>query len=337
MAAPAAEAKPPKADDSSKTGELAKLVRSRAATLVSKMNAAFDKERKAGLTAAKAALTAKLKKEAKDGKVDDKKLKEDIKTLETNFPKFTMSILKSDVSTALRGGGYQGYLAIEGWTSTCGSAHMTRAAIHVTISVKRGGASKTIGMKFADFMPGTYAHSDHVTKTKPVWAILSQATYAKHWTTSLKAAKLADYSGAGVAFQPKDPFHVELPRKAVKGKIEAADVVKGTRPAGSSKARDACIESYSKYAALTEHLKKADKSKLETKFKANYKSKIDAKKKVHKAAIDKRLQALKTSMQKAKLDEKQTAAKEKAFWADLVKEADKHKKQSEKDRQSFDD
>lgn len=291
MGAPKTEAKAAdKKDDTKKlTDELAKTVRERAGKLVPKLNAAFTKARKEAVKQAKAELEKKAKKEAKGGKPDAKELAKKKAELEKRIPSFSAAISDNVESSGLRTANEQAYYAIKGWSSTCSSAHMRRAAIHVPVTATRAGKSKTIPHKKTNlltYFPAKYSHADHLDEKKEVWGIMSYADFAKEWSDAVKSAKLSNWGGKKPDLAPDDPWHVELPRKAVKGGVGKGDVVKKTRPGRSDAEVKACVENYANYVALTEGLAKGKKLKRNSEIESNYKSLFDKKFKAAKAKVD---------------------------------------------------
>ncbi|WP_323778468.1 hypothetical protein [Leisingera sp.] len=297
-AAPAA-----KKDDSKKlTDQLAKEVSERAGKLVPKINAAFTKARTEAVKQAKAELEKKAKKEAKGGKPDAKELAKKKSELEKRIPSFSAAISDTIESSGLRTADEQAYYAIKGWSSTCSSAHMRRAAIHVPVTAVRAGKSKVIPHKKTNlltYFPSKYSHADHLDEKKEVWAIMSYADFAKAWADAVKGAKLANWGGKKPDLAPDDPWHVELPRKAVKGGADKADVVKKTRPGRSDKEVNACVENYAEYIALTDELPKGKKLKRNAEIEKNYKSLFDKKFKAAKAKVDAERKKAKEQAEKA--------------------------------------
>jgi len=301
-------AKPAKSKTSAKqdaktTDELAKLVKGRAAIFASNMTRKLKKVWAEALTVAKKAVLEKHKAEAKGRKPDVAAVAAETKELEKKIPTFSMSVSKSIVSTAMRGGGNQGYLAIKGWTSTCSSAHMKRAAMHVEVKANRGGTTKTVGMGLEDYFPSSYKHSDHVIKKDAVWAILSFAEFAKIWSAELTTAKLADWSGANTKFVKADPWHVELPRKKIANKIDEDAVVQGTRPGRSGKIFDKCVNTYADYMAHMDFIgNTSTNTDMHNKFERKYKTLIEKRKKSVKAALTKEKEKKKKDADRKKFD-----------------------------------
>ncbi|KIC12984.1 hypothetical protein RA19_00880 [Leisingera sp. ANG-M1] len=302
-----------KKDDSKKlTDQLAKEVRTRAGTLVTKINAALTKARADAVKQAKAELEKKAKKEAKGGKPDSKELAKKKTDLEKRIPSFKAAISDNVESSGLRAATEQAYYAIKGWSSTCSSAHMRRAAIHVPVTATRSGKTKTILHKKTNllkFFPAKYSHADHLDEKKEVWSIMSYADFAKEWASAVKGAKLANWAGTKPDLAPEDPWHVELPRKAVKGGVDKEDVVKKTRPGRSDSEVKACVENYAEYVALTDGLPKGRKLKRNKKIETNYKSLFDKKFKAAKAKVDaERKKAVEEAEKAAKAEAKDKKA-----------------------------
>lgn len=297
-AAKKAEAKP---------AELAAEVQKRARGLCGTLNKAFAAERKATVEAARKVLRAALEKKAKtaakgkddkagkdgkdkdaaSGKIDEKDFAAKAKAMEANIPVFVATLDSMRVSAAKRGGDFQGWLAIRGWSKTCRSAHMHHAAVHVKITVTRGSKSVPIKLKEEKtYFPNSFKPSDHVYKSS--WAIMSRATFEKHWTSGLKTAVLADYSGKTQKYQPKDPWHVELPSEKMKGIPEDKKTAKA-RPGFADAAVLKCVDYVAEYDALIDVLEDAKEKKKHVKnksikknYKKTYKKKYDA----HKRALD---------------------------------------------------
>lgn len=283
-----------------KPADLAKEVRKRTATLITKINAKFDANRKATVTAATAALKARMEKKAKGGKIDTKKFAKYSAALSTNIPVFKMEINMMRVSCAKRSGTDQGWLAIKGWSRTCRSAHMMHAALHVNVKVARGSKSKDIGLKdIHTYFPKSYKAADHVTSES--WAIMSFALFKSAWETAMANAKLADYTGKTQKFQPKDPWHVELPTMAAKG-IPKEDRVQGSRPSFSDKEVIACIDHYAEYAAFVDAISDSKiryGHKKNTSIEKNYPKTYKRKYGVYKAKLDAQKKQAKTDKKKA--------------------------------------
>ena len=94
------------------------------------------------------------------------------------------------------------------------------------------------------------------------------------------------YASRAATAAPDDPWHVELPRKAVKGGVDKKDVVKKTRPGRSDAEVKACVQNYAEYAALTDGLPKGRTLKRNPAIESNYKSLFDKKFKATKAKVD---------------------------------------------------
>ena len=277
-AAKKAEAKP---------ADLASEIQKRAKKLVSSMNSAFDAERKATVVAAKAGLEASLKKKAKDGKIDTKKLAELSAHLDANIPKFKMELDAMRVSASKRSGDDQGWYAIKKWSKTCRSAHLHHAAIHVKTIVTRGSKKAQIGLKdVLTYYPASFKPGDHLKKES--WGVMSYGAFKKYWSKGLKDAVLADASGTKQTFQAWDPWHVELPSLKMKG-IPADMKTAAPRPKYSDKEVIACIDHYAEYAAhvdaIEEQSERARHKKNRT-IEKSYKRTFNAKYKLHKQKLD---------------------------------------------------